>query len=92
MANKKKYIIDENPMAVLSEMDILFRVPKGIEEEYCIYNSFSSAKKNLIYAMQETAKQYEDEEEIKQELLDGIEKLKNMDETQYRQEYPDNFN
>ena len=39
MANKKKYIIDENPMSILSEMNIVFRVPKGFEEDYCIYNS-----------------------------------------------------
>jgi len=42
--------------------------------------------------MQETAKEFDDDEETKQELLDGIEKLKEMDEIQYRQAYPDNFN
>lgn len=91
MENIKKFVILWHPMGILSESDIFYKEPEGYEEEDCVYDSFEGAKEALLYCLNETAIEEEDEE-IKLEILEGIEILKQMDETQYRQEYPENFN
>ena len=92
---EKKYIIDENPMCVLSESDIQYRNQKDSDEDYTIFSSFHKAKDCLIYALKEQSKQLclddADEKEQYKILINSCEKLRGMSEQQYKETYPENF-